>query len=73
MVAREGLDGQVVYYEPRKLNEHENNYPTIDLKLAVIIHALKMWRHYLMGRRFTLMSDHSGLRYLFEQLNLNGR
>jgi len=44
-----------------------------DLELAMIIHALKMWRHYLLGMRFTLMNDHSGLRYLFNQQNLNGR
>ena len=44
---------------------------THDLELVVIIHALKMWRHYLLGKRFVLMSDHSGLRYLFYQLNVN--
>ena len=42
-----------------------------DLELVAIIHALKMWRHYLLGRRFISMSDHSGLRYLFDQSNLN--
>ena len=26
-----------------------------------------------MGRRFTLISDHSGLQYLFDQQNMNGR
>jgi len=55
------------------MNKHKQNYPTHDLELAMIIHALKMWRHYLLSRRFTLMSDHSGLQYLFDQLNLNGR
>ena len=66
-------EGHVVCFESQKLNEHGKNYPTHDLELAVIIHALKMWRHYLLGRRFVLMSDHSGLRYLFDQMNLNFR
>ena len=66
-------DGQVVCYESQKLNEHEKNYPTHDLELVAIIHALKMWRHYLLGRRFVLMSDHIGLKYLFDQPNLNIR
>lgn len=44
-----------------------------DLEWATIIRALKMWRCYLLGRRFVLMSDHSGLRYLFDQWNLNTR
>ena len=32
----------IVCYESRKLNEHEHNYVTHDLELAIIIHALKM-------------------------------
>jgi len=55
----------VVCYESRKLNEHEQNYVIHDLELAVIIHTLEMWRHYILGRRFVMMSDHRGLRYLF--------
>jgi hypothetical protein len=65
--------GSVVCYESRKLNEHKVNYVTHDLELAAIVHALKMWRHYLLGRKFVLMTDHYGLRYLFDQPNLNAR
>jgi len=71
-VYKEGLggflmqEGCVIFYESRKLNEHEINYVTHDLELAAIVHALKMWRHYLLGRRFVLMTNHSGLRYLFD-------
>ena len=60
-------DGQLVCYETGKLNEHKYNYPMHDLELEVIIHALKMWRHYLLGRKFVLMSDHFGLRCFFDQ------
>lgn len=63
----------MVCYESWKLNEHEKNYLTHDLDLAAIIHALKMWRHYLLAMWFVLMSDHIGLRYLFDQLNLKTR
>jgi len=55
------------------MNEHEHNYPTHDVEFKMIIHALKMWRHYLFGKRFVLMIDHIGLRYLFDQPNLNSR
>ena len=41
------------------------------LELAAIVHALKMWRHYLLGRKFVPMTDHCGLRYLFDQPKLN--
>ena len=73
----EGLDGvlvqngHVICYEFRKLKEHEINYATHDLELEIIVHALRMWRHYLMGRNFELRTDHSGLKYLFEQPTLN--
>jgi len=63
----------VVCYESHKMNEHEKNYLTHDLELAAIIHALKMWWHYFLDRRFVLMSDHNGLRYLFDQENRNAR
>jgi hypothetical protein len=49
------------------------NYDTHDLELASIVHTLKMWRHYLMGKRFELKTNHSGLKYLFEQPTLNAR
>jgi len=39
----------------------------------MIIHALKMWRQYLLGKTFVLMSDHSGLTYLLDQPNLNAK
>ena len=63
----------MIVYESRKLIEDEKNYVTHDLELAAIIHALKMWRNYLLGRRFILMSDHNVLTYLFDQLNLNAK
>jgi hypothetical protein len=66
-------NGHVIGYESRKLKEHERNYATHDLELVVIVHALRMWRHYLMGKKFELRTDHIGLKYLFEQPTLNAR
>jgi len=37
------------------------------------MHALKMWRHYLPGRKFVLMTEYCGLRYMFDQPKLNAR
>ena len=63
----------VVAYKYRELKEHENNYATHDLELAAIIHTLKMWWNYLIGRKFLLMSDNISLKYIFDQHNLNAR
>ena len=57
----------VISYESRMLKEHEENYANHDLELASIMHALKMWRHYLIGRRFLLMYDNISPKYLFGQ------
>ena len=64
-------DNHVVCYESRKLKEHEKNYATHYLELAATIHSLKMWRNYLIGRKFELRIDHCGLKYLFGQPTLN--
>ncbi|WMV26826.1 hypothetical protein MTR67_020211 [Solanum verrucosum] len=42
-------DKNVITYALRQLKVHERNYPTHDLKLAVVVFALKIWRHYLYG------------------------
>ena len=66
-------NGFVMCFESRKLKEHERLYTTHDLELAAIVHALKKWRHYLMGNKFELRIDHNGLKYLFYQPTLNSR
>jgi hypothetical protein len=66
-------NGFVICYESRKLKEHKRHYATHDLELATIVHSLRKWRHYLMGKRFELRTDHNGLKYLFDQPNLNAR
>jgi hypothetical protein len=66
-------NGHIIGYGSINLKEHERNYATHDLELVVIVHALKMWMHYLMGKRFKLRIDHSGMKYLFEQPTLNSR
>jgi hypothetical protein len=66
-------DGQVVLYASRQLRKHEENYPTHDLELAVVVHALKIWRHYLIGHRCDISCDHKSLKYIFTQTDLNPR
>ena len=41
--------GKVVAYASGQLKPYEQNYPTHDLELAVVVFALKIWRHYLYG------------------------
>ena len=66
-------EGHVITYESRKLKIHEKNYATYNLELGAIIHALNMWLHHLIGRRFLLLFDNISLKYLFDQQNMNAR
>jgi len=78
-VSKEGVggmlmqEGKVIAYKSMKLKEHEHKYSIYDLELAAIIHALKMWRHYLIGRIFLLLTDHHSLTNYFNQPTLNAR
>jgi hypothetical protein len=77
--SRQGLgcvlmqEGQVVCYASRQLRKQEENYPTHDLELATVVHALKIWRHYLIGHRCDVYSDHKSLKSIFTQNDLNLR
>ncbi|KAK8934166.1 hypothetical protein KSP39_PZI014581 [Platanthera zijinensis] len=65
--------GSVIAYGSRQLKVHERNYPVHDLELAAVIHALKLWRHYLYGVKVDIYTDHKSLKYLLDQKDLNMR
>jgi hypothetical protein len=66
-------EGKVAAYSSRQLKIHEKNFPTHDLELAVVVHALKTWRHYLYGEKCDIYTDHKSLKYIFTQSELNMR
>jgi hypothetical protein len=66
-------DNRIIAYASRALRPHEQNYPTHDLELAAMVHALKMWRHYLMGTHCNIFTNHKSLKYIFTQADLNMR
>jgi hypothetical protein len=66
-------DSHVVVYASRQLRKHEEKYPTHDLELAAVVHALKIWRHYIIGKRCEVYSDHNSLKYIFTKPDLNLR
>jgi hypothetical protein len=66
-------EGHVIAYASRQLRKHELNYPTHDLELAAVVNALKIWRHYIMGTKCQVYTDHKSLKYIFTQKDLNLR
>ena len=75
--SKEGLgrvlmqDGWVIAYISRKLGKNEDNYVTHDLEILAIVYALRVWRHYPIGRKFELKTNHCGLQHIFMQSELN--
>ncbi|WVZ97365.1 hypothetical protein U9M48_042911 [Paspalum notatum var. saurae] len=66
-------EGKVIAYASWQLRKHELNYPTHDLELATVVHALKIWRHYFYVQRYEIYTDHKSLKYIFTQNELNMR
>jgi hypothetical protein len=58
-------ENRVIAYASQALGRDEENYPTHDLELAAVIHALKIWWHYLMGNRCNIFTYHKSLKYIF--------
>lgn len=59
-------DGRVIAYASWQMKVHDKNYPFHDLKLAVIVHALNIWRNYLYGAPCEVYIDHQSLQHLFK-------
>jgi hypothetical protein len=64
-------EGRVIAYASRQLRRHEEHYPTHDLELVAVVHALKIWRHYLLRNICHIYTDHKSLKYIFTQSELN--
>ncbi len=56
---------RVVAYGSRTLNRAERNYCVTDRELLAVKVFVEYYKHYLLGRHFTVRSDHQALRWLF--------
>ncbi|KRX39966.1 Retrovirus-related Pol polyprotein from transposon, partial [Trichinella murrelli] len=64
--------GRVITFASRSLKKSERNYSAIEKECLAIIFTLKTFRHYLLGRSFTILSDHAPLQWLAAQ-KMDGR
>ncbi|GJU50285.1 putative reverse transcriptase domain-containing protein [Tanacetum coccineum] len=58
---------KVIAYASRQLKPNEENYTTHDLELGAVVFALKIWRHYLYGTKYTVFTDHKSLQHILNK------
>ncbi|KAI4293353.1 hypothetical protein PAPHI01_2627 [Pancytospora philotis] len=69
---QDGEERPVAFYSARHSGPEER-YSTTEQELLAIVSAIRHFRYYLMGRQFTLKTDHKALVYLWESKDRNNR
>ncbi|KAH9750077.1 Endonuclease [Citrus sinensis] len=64
-------EGHPIAFESRKLNDTERRYTVQEKEMTTIIHCLRVWRHYLLGSHFTIMTDNVATSYFQTQKKLS--
>jgi hypothetical protein len=60
-------EGRPLAFESRPIKGRELHKPIYEKEMMAILHALKKWRPYLIGRHFKVKTDHDSLKYFLEQ------
>lgn len=61
----QGKEERILAYASKKLDIHQTRYSTTRKELIAVVTFITQFRHYLLGRKFILRTDHSSLRWLF--------
>src|SRR6266545_1258226 len=67
ILAQKGQDKRIhpITFISYKNNCHKRNYPITNLEGLVVFWAVKKLKRYLRGTPFTIVTDHSALKYIF--------
>ena len=57
----------------RKFKEAQQNYRVFEMETLAILEALTKWEDKLIGRKFTVITDHQSLEFFSRQKHLSGR
>ncbi|KAE8968833.1 hypothetical protein PR002_g27624 [Phytophthora rubi] len=69
----QGQGEQSVAYASKVNAKNVAQYGITDLECAAVIWAVKLFRPYLYGRKFRLVTDHAALKWLMTSKDLTGR
>ena len=74
VLTQETDDGEkVIQYLSKKLSEGQQKWPTIEREAYAIVYTVNKLRHYLLGSKFTVYTDHKPLKSLFTSEMKNAR
>jgi hypothetical protein len=59
--------GRPLAFTSKQLSEKNLGKPIYEKEMLVILHAVELWRPYLLGQRFQIKTDHQSLKYFLEQ------
>ena len=63
----------VIAYNGRGLNRPEQNYSTMEREALALVEGIKKFQPYLHNHKFTVVTDHSSLRWLMNVKDASGR
>ena len=74
-VLSQKIDGKerVICFGSRTLSKSERQYSVTRKELLSVVYFMKRYRHYLLGRRFLVRTDHSALRSLMKTKDPEGQ
>jgi hypothetical protein len=64
---------RVIAYGSKTLNKCERNYCITDKELLAVKHFILQYKHYLLGRKFVVRTDHAALKWLLSLREPKGR
>ena len=60
-------EGRPISFESHPIKGNTLHKPIYEKEMLAILHALKKWRPYLMGRHFKVKIDHDSLKYFWNK------
>ena len=58
--------GRPVAFFSRTLNQHEINHHAVEKEAAAIFESIREWQHFLLGRKFKLVTDQRSISFMFD-------
>jgi hypothetical protein len=60
-------EGRPLAFTSKQLSERNLGKPIYEKEMLVILHAVELWRPYLLGKHFQIKTDHQSLKYFLQQ------